>query len=142
MEEVFTFQFLLVQLDIVIYLMFYIPKFIVVLIHFLYFVKFSQDSLATSRNKQELLVKSLLQTTYKAHDAIEDVKSLSMLIRKTLQHLTESEILAHSFSPTAVNNNYLFLKTTSRNIPSLEILIAKGIVKRATAENIAGSGFQ
>lgn len=30
--------------------------------------------------KQELLVKSLLQTTYKAHDAIEDVKSLSMLI--------------------------------------------------------------
>lgn len=119
--------------------MFYIPKFIVVLIHFLYFVKFSQDSLATSRNKQELLVKSLLQTTYKAHDAIEDVKSLSMLIRKTLQHLTESEILAHSFSPTAVNNNYLFLKTTSRNIPSLEILIAKGIVKRATAKNIACS---
>lgn len=92
--------------------------------------------------KQELLVKSLLHTTYKAHDAIEDVKSLSMLIRKTLQHLTESEILAHSFSPIAVNNNYLFLKTTSRNIPSLEILIAKGIVKRATAENIAGSGLQ
>lgn len=92
--------------------------------------------------KQELLVKSLLQTTCKAHDAIEDVKSLSMLIRKPLQHITESEILAHSFSPIAVNNNYFFLKTTSRNIPSLVILIAKGIVKRATAENIAGSGLQ
>lgn len=32
--------------------------------------------------KQELLVKSLLQTSYKAHNAIVDVKSLSMLIRK------------------------------------------------------------
>lgn len=32
--------------------------------------------------KQELLVKSLLQTSYKAHDAFEDVKSLSMLFRK------------------------------------------------------------
>ena len=76
---------------------------------------------------------SLLHTTYKAHDAMEDVISLS-LCAKTM--LSDNDILAFSFAPDAVYNNLLFNQTKY-----LEILIAKGVVQRATAENTSGSSL-
>ena len=105
------------------------------------------DSLAVFRKvfpgqpnyKQEHLVNSLLHTTYKAHDAMEDVISLSLLFTKTM--LSDNDLLAYSFAIDAVYNNLLFSQAKSKNITSLEILMAKGVVKRATSENMAGSGL-
>ena len=99
------------------------------------------DSLAVFRKvfpgqpnyKQENLVNSLLHTTYKAHDAMEDVISLSLC---TKIMLSDNDLLAFSFAPDAVYNNLLFNQTKY-----LEILIAKGVVQRVTAENIAGSSL-
>lgn len=89
--------------------------------------------------KQETLVKSLLDTTYSAHDAIEDVKTLGMLMKHS--KISGPEILPFTFPPIAVHQGLLFSKEKSKNITSLHVLIAKGIVKHNTAENIAGSGL-
>ena len=55
--------------------------------------------------KQGHLVNYLLHTTYKAHDAMEDVISLS-LCTKTM--LSDNDLLADSFALNAVYNNLLF----------------------------------
>lgn len=89
--------------------------------------------------KQETLVKTVLNTTYNAHDATEDVKTLGMLIKQA--KLSGSEVLKFSFPPIAVHQSLFFSNEKSKNITSLHVLIAKGIVKHNTAENIAGSGL-
>ena len=103
------------------------------------FAVFCKDFPGQPNNKQEHLVNSLFYTLYKAHDVMEDVIFLSLLFTKTM--IPDNDLLAYSFAPDAVYNNLLVSKTKSKNITSLEILIAKGIVKRATVENIAGSGL-
>ncbi|XP_062615434.1 uncharacterized protein LOC134277168 [Saccostrea cucullata] len=50
--------------------------------------------------KQETLVKTVLNTTYNAHDATEDVKTLGMLIKQA--NLSDSQILQFSFPPISV----------------------------------------
>ena len=60
--------------------------------------------------KQGHLVNSLLYATYKAHDAMEDVISLS-LCTKTM--LSDNDLLADSFASDAVYNNLLFSQAKS-----------------------------
>ena len=89
--------------------------------------------------KQESLVKSVLGVAYDAHNALADVESLGRLIQHTLPQV--KSITGFTFSPEAVHNNMLFNKQKSLNIRSLDLLMAKGVFKRPTAENIAGSGL-
>jgi DNA polymerase III alpha subunit (gram-positive type) len=114
------------------------------------FDKFSKcafiDSLSVFRKlypkqslKQVDLVSSILGEVYDAHNAIEDVKALGKLIQHV--NLPTKDLMEHSFSPSAVANNIMFNKAKASNLPSLNPLIYTGVMKRPTAENIAGSGL-
>ena len=106
------------------------------------------DSLTVFRKKypgrasyqQELLVRDLLKSSYDAHNAIGDVDSLGRLIANT--NMSVKDLLVHSFTPQASYNSMLFNREKSKNVSTLDILVAKGVCKRASAENIAGSGLQ
>ncbi|XP_060565928.1 LOW QUALITY PROTEIN: uncharacterized protein LOC132724962 [Ruditapes philippinarum] len=89
--------------------------------------------------KQEDLVHDILNTSYGAHDAAEDVHALGSLI----SHLDvdNKTVLTQSFSVSAVCKNMLFNKEKAKNLPSLSVLLYKSICKAPTAENIAGSGL-
>ena len=89
--------------------------------------------------KQEYLEKSVLKSSYLAHDALEDVRSLGRLVKHT--GFSHKEIIQHSYPPLAVHNSLLFSESKARNIDSLHPLISSGVLKRPTAENIAGSGL-
>ena len=89
--------------------------------------------------QQETLVKTILKTTYGAHDAIEDIKTLVMLLKQT--KFSGSDLLSFSFPPLAVHHSLLFGMEKSKNITLLHVFIANGIVKHNTTENIADSGL-
>ncbi|KAK3083329.1 hypothetical protein FSP39_019577 [Pinctada imbricata] len=89
--------------------------------------------------KQETLMQSLLGTPYGAHNAMEDVKALALLVKEA--KLSNKEMLPFSFPPTAVHHMLQFGSEKAKNMSSLHCLIAKGIVKHGCAENIAGSGL-
>lgn len=90
--------------------------------------------------KQVDLVQSLIGTTYEAHNAMADVVALGKLVK--FANLPQKEFMSHSFLPSAVANNLLFNSAKSENIESLNVLMYRGICKRPTAENIAGSGLK
>ena len=90
--------------------------------------------------KQEELAKDLLNCTYNAHNAIGDVETLGSLIANT--NMSSKNLLEHSFSPQVSYNSMLFNREKNKNVGTLDILVAKGVCKRATAENIAGSGLR
>ena len=94
---------------------------------------------AQSSYKQDELAKVFLGTSYDAHNAMEDVRILGKLISHT--KMDTHEIAAHSFPPSAVFNQLRFNREKAKNINSLHPLIAKGIIKMPTAENVAGSGL-
>lgn len=54
---------------------------------------------------------------------------------------TKSDFVKHSYSANCHFLQEVFNETKSRNIDSLNCLIASGVLKTATAENIAGSGL-
>ena len=70
---------------------------------------------------------------------MEDVKILGKLISHT--KMVTHEIAAHSFPPSAVFNQLLFNKEKSEKYIVIAPLIAKGIIKMPSAENVAGSGL-
>lgn len=87
--------------------------------------------------KQEYLVRKLLGVSYSAHDANEDVETLGQLVF----HAGAKGLLQHSFHPSAVHYSLLFSEEKYKNLESLSPLISRGIMKRCTAENVAGSGL-
>ena len=89
--------------------------------------------------KQEDLARKLLNSSYAAHDAIEDVICLGHLVWHS--NLNCEALLLHSFRPNAVVNQLTFNDEKSKNMDSLNPLIYNGVMKRATAENVAGSGL-
>ena len=92
-----------------------------------------------SSYKQEDLVKNLVNATYNAHNALEDTRSLGWLL--THSKLDIRGILPFSFAPLAVKQQLQFSAEKSKNIVSLHQLVAAGVMKMTTAENIAGSGL-
>lgn len=56
--------------------------------------------------KQETPVKAVLNTSYAAHDATEDVKTLGLLMKQT--KLSGPEVLQFSFPSIAVHQGLLF----------------------------------
>lgn len=55
--------------------------------------------------------------------------------------MTKSDFVKHSYSANCHFLQNVFNETKSRTIDSLHRLIASGVLKTATAENIAGSGL-
>lgn len=92
-----------------------------------------------SSYKQEELAKSLLNATYGAHDAEEDVNILVDLVSHS--KMTEKELSTFSFPPSAVCNQLKYNKVKASNLPSLHPLIGKGVFRITIAEKIAGSGL-
>lgn len=88
-------------------------------------------------HKQEDLVSHLLGTTYDAHNAEADVRALSDL----METCEQSTLLGSSFTPVAILQNMHYNAAKASNISSLDPVVSKGIMKRPTAENIAGSGL-
>ena len=89
--------------------------------------------------KQEDLVVGLLHATYPAHDALEDVRALGKLTMYC--SVPTQEMVKFTFPPKAIHFNCLYLIEKTKNMPTLSVLVANGVCKSATAENIAGSGL-
>jgi DNA polymerase III alpha subunit (gram-positive type) len=92
-----------------------------------------------SSYKQEDLVKTVLGQSYNAHDALADVEALKYLYNAC--KLSSVKLMEHSFCVKAIYNNQCFLKAKAQNMPTLLTLVANGVCKTTTAENIAGSGL-
>ena len=104
------------------------------------------DSMSVFRKlcpKQSLrqvdLVALLLHEAYEAHNAIADVTGLGKLLK--FVNLTADKLMEHSFTPMAASNTLDFKKAKIENLATLDPLIHSGVIKRPTAENIAGSGL-
>lgn len=94
-----------------------------------------------SSYKQVDLATDILNISYNAHDAKEDVMALGKLIKLTLSMISASQLMAFSFTLRSVHNSQLFSEAKRRNIQSINVLVANGVCKITTAENIAGSGL-
>ncbi|XP_060562490.1 uncharacterized protein LOC132722076 [Ruditapes philippinarum] len=90
--------------------------------------------------KQEDLARSLLSKVYNAHNALCDVDCLSELVIYALKQ-DDKCITVKSFSPSDVKYNMDSNKEKHKNLPSLSILIASGVMKSSTADNVASSGL-
>jgi hypothetical protein len=84
--------------------------------------------------KQVDLVSSILGEVYDAHNAIEDVKALGKLIQHV--NLPTTDLMEHSFSPSAVANNIMFNKAKVSNLPSLNPLLYTGDLLLETLQNL------
>lgn len=92
-----------------------------------------------SSYKQEFLAQHFYEESYNSHNATDDV---NMLVKSFYQSgMTKSGFVKHSYSENCHFLQEVFNETKSRNIDSLHCLIASGVLKTATAENIAGSGL-
>lgn len=114
---------------------------------FLNYVLAFVDSLSMFRSKvpklssykQEYLAQHFCEESYNAHNATDDVNMLIKILYKS--DMTKSDFVKHSYSANCHFLQEVFNETKSRNIDSLHCLIASGVLKTATAENIAGSGL-
>lgn len=79
------------------------------------------------------------EESYNSHNATDDVNMLVKILYQS--GMTKSDFVKHSYSANCHFLQEVFNETKSRNIGSLHCLIASGVLKTATAENIAGSGL-
>ena len=91
--------------------------------------------------KQEDLARDVLNITYNAHNAEDDVTALSALLSHSCSLIALPDMMKYTFSPRAIYFNWLSSKEKAKNLGSLQTLVACGVCKLATAENIACSGL-
>lgn len=92
-----------------------------------------------SSYKQEFLAHHFREESYNSHNATDDVNMLVKILYQSGR--TKSDFVKHSYSANCHFLQEVFNETKSKNIDSLHCLIASGVFKIATAENIAGSGL-
>ncbi|WAR07754.1 hypothetical protein MAR_017712 [Mya arenaria] len=90
-----------------------------------------------SSYKQEDIVHDILGIEYKAHNEEEDVKSSASLVSKVVNDHGDKSVQENSFPAKAAHLSFLSGKERAKNMPSLSRLVAFGVMKSATAENIA-----
>jgi hypothetical protein len=73
--------------------------------------------------KQEDLVHDILNTSYGAHDAAENVHALGSLISDL--DIDNKTVLTETFSVSAVCKNMLFNKENAKHPPTLSVLLYK-----------------
>lgn len=91
--------------------------------------------------KQEDLARDILQYTYNAHNAEDDVTALCKILSHSCSLISVQDLMKFTFSPRAVYFNFLSSKEKAKNLCTLQGIVACGICKLATAENIASSGL-
>ncbi|XP_045169671.2 DNA polymerase III PolC-type-like isoform X1 [Mercenaria mercenaria] len=90
--------------------------------------------------KQEDLARTLLSKVYNAHNALDDVKCLSELVSYAVKH-DEKCVVVKSFPPRDVKHSMESNIEKKKNMPSLSVLVANGVMKSSTADNVASSGL-
>ena len=88
---------------------------------------------------QEHLAQDLLEKTYNAHSALDDVLILQELASK---YITDSTLLQHSFTTSWVETYTVFLGQKKQNLKTLQPLISSKAVSKGMAEKIAASGLR
>ena len=105
------------------------------------------DSLAVFRSNfpkmdkynQQFLAKHFCKEEYNAHNAVDHVKMLDKVL--IAAYITSEHMLKQCYISNAHQLQENYLKAKSKNLPSFHPLIASGVMKMTTAENIAGSGL-
>ncbi|XP_053375674.1 uncharacterized protein LOC123538322 isoform X3 [Mercenaria mercenaria] len=87
--------------------------------------------------KQEDLARTLLSKVY---NALDDVKCLSELVSYAVKH-DEKCVVVKSFPPRDVKHSMESNIEKKKNMPSLSVLVANGVMKSSTADNVASSGL-
>lgn len=90
--------------------------------------------------KQEDLARTFLSKEYDAHNAIADVECLSELVIYAVKQ-DDKCVTVKSFPPSDIKYNMDSIKEKKKNLPSLSVLVASGVMKTSTADNIASSGL-
>nr|XP_034331420.1 uncharacterized protein LOC117680512 isoform X2 [Crassostrea gigas] len=102
-----------------------------------YLFKLVHPSLCSYR--QQHLSDVLLQCTYNAHDAVEDVLMLKRLF-DTVQFCDDEHSCTTCTFQYALSA-YCYQKVVKRNIPSLQCLVDKNVLSAGMAKKVAGSGL-
>ncbi|XP_061171002.1 uncharacterized protein LOC133180520 [Saccostrea echinata] len=89
--------------------------------------------------RQEHLSEVLLNCTYNAHDAVEDVSALQRLFDTV--HFCDDEHSSSTFTFQYALSVHNYQKVVDRNIPSLKCLIDKNVLSVRMARKVAGSGL-
>ena len=105
------------------------------------------DSLALFRSQfqkigkysQPYLAQHFCKEIYNAHNAEDDVKMLDKIL--IAANITSEQLFKYSYQTNSHLIQENFIKAKSKNLPSFHPLIASGVMKMTTAENIAGSGL-
>lgn len=89
--------------------------------------------------RQQHLSDVLLQCTYNAHDAVEDVLMLKRLF-DTVQFCDDEHSSTTCTFQYALSA-YCYQKVVKRNVPSLQCLVDKNVLSAGMAKKVAGSGL-
>lgn len=90
-------------------------------------------------HSQEGLVKDILNETYAAHNALDDVKALSKLYTK--MKVGNSEYMKNTWSFEFAVRKLDYQIKTSKNLRTFDCLVADKILSEAMARKAAGSGL-
>lgn len=105
------------------------------------------DSLAVFRSgfpkiekyNQPFLAQHFCKKEYNAHNAVDDVNMLDKIL--IAANVTSELLLKQCYHSNSHLLQENFIKAKAKNLPSFHPLIASGVMKMTTAENIAGSGL-
>ncbi|CAC5355926.1 unnamed protein product [Mytilus coruscus] len=76
---------------------------------------------------------------YNTHNAVNDVNMLDKIL--IAANVTSEQLLKQCYHSNSHLLQENFIKAKAKNLPSFHPLIASGVMKMTTAENIAGSGL-
>ncbi|CAC5426782.1 unnamed protein product [Mytilus coruscus] len=105
------------------------------------------DSLAVFRSgfpkiekyNQPFLAQHFCKEEYNAYNAVDDVNMLDKIL--IAANVTSELLLKQCYHSNSHLLQENFIKGKAKNLPSFHPLIASGVMKVTTAENIAGSGL-
>ena len=88
---------------------------------------------------QQSLAKTLLNMSYNAHDALDDVLMLQSLVNKV--EFSDIDHNCSTFSCQYACDIFNYQKLIHKNLPSLQCLIDQNVISLGMAKKIAGSGL-
>ncbi len=89
--------------------------------------------------RQEDLVTNFLKQTYEAHNAVGDVEALVTLLHHW--KVSPQDMAKYTFGTRECHYQKEFLQQKSKHLASYDELATRTVIKRSTAENLAGSGL-
>ena len=88
---------------------------------------------------QQSLSETLLNMSYNAHDATEDVIMLQTLVSK-VEFCNENHKCS-TFTSQYALDIFLYQKLVNKNLPSLQCLVDQKVISLGMAKKVAGSGL-